>query len=301
MTGDGDALFRQAVARLAAAGLPEAAREARLILAHAAGRAGEVVFARDVRLDAAAAARFGDAVDRRASREPLSRIVGQREFWSLPFALGPATLDPRPDTEVLVEGALRRLGRCDRPWRILDLGTGTGCIALALLSELPAATAVGVDRSPQAAALAHDNAVRLGLADRFAVIAGDWTQALSSRFDLIVSNPPYIVRESIPGLDPEVARHDPLLALDGGSDGLVAYRAIVPELAGLLAPDGIVGLEIGCDQAAAVTGLLTAAGFADVDRVTDLAGLDRCLFARTDAGSAAKPVKKSLAPPSCNV
>lgn len=296
MTAGAEALFRQAVARLAAAGLPEAAREARLILAHAAGRQGEVIFARDIRFDAAAAARFGDAIERRAAREPLSRILGHREFWSLSFALGAATLDPRPDTEVLIEGALRRLGPRDRPWRILDLGTGTGCIALALLSELPAATAVGVDRSPPAAAVAHGNAVRLGLAGRFAVVVGDWAQALSGRFDLVVSNPPYIVRESITGLEPEVARHDPLLALDGGADGLAAYRAIVPELERLLAPDGLVGLEIGYDQAAAVTGLLAASGFSDVERVSDLAGLDRCLFARADAGNAAKPVKKSLAP-----
>ncbi|WP_374447989.1 peptide chain release factor N(5)-glutamine methyltransferase [Stella sp.] len=298
MTPGAEARFRDAVARLAAAGVPEPAREARLILAHAAGRPGAVVFPRDVVLDTAGAARFAAAVARRAAREPLSRILGRREFWSLSFELGPDTLDPRPDTEALVEAALARLGDRERAWRILDLGTGSGCIALALLGELTRATAVGVDRSEAACRIARANAAALGMADRFQVVVGDWADALAGRFDLVVSNPPYIASGEIAGLDPEVARHDPPAALDGGADGLDAYRRIVPALPRLLVPGGLAGFEIGWDQAAAVMALLAAAGFADAARVADLAGRDRCLLVRAEmSGQPAEAVKKSLARP----
>lgn len=302
MSGGAEQPFRAAVERLAAAGVPDPAREARLILADAAGRPGQVVFPRDVVLDPGAAGRFAEAVARRASREPLSRILGRREFWSLPLALGPATLDPRPDTEMLVEGALVRLGRRDRPWRILDLGTGTGCIALALLTELPAATAVAVDAAEAACRVARTNAEALGLGGRFQAVVGDWAAGLAGRFDLVVSNPPYIASASIAGLEPEVARHDPRAALDGGADGLDAYRRIVPQLPRLLVPGGLAGFEIGWDQAAAVAALVAGAGLVGVAVTADLAGHDRCVFATAELSEEPdKPVKKSLAPPAGSV
>ncbi|BBK30712.1 release factor glutamine methyltransferase [Stella humosa] len=284
MTGASDAgseaLVADAAARLAAAGIEDARREARLILAHAALSPGQVLFPRDVRLDQAGRARFAEALARRVAREPLSRILGRREFWSLPFGLGPDALDPRPDTETLVEAVLMRLSDRGRAWRILDLGTGSGCIALALLSELPAAVAVGVDRSPAACGIARDNAHALGLGGRFHPMVADWGSALGpGGFDLVVSNPPYIPSADIAGLEPEVARHDPLAALDGGADGLSAYRRIVPDLPRLLAPGGLAGLEIGLDQAASVGALLAAAGLGPVALVADLAGHDRCLLA----------------------
>ncbi len=298
MTAGAEAPFRAAVAALAAAGVADARREARLILAHAAGRDDAVVFARDVDLDAAGLARFRAAVARRAAREPLSRILGRREFWSLPFGLGPATLDPRPDTETLVAEALARVGDRGRRLRILDLGTGSGCIALALLSELPMATAIGVDRSADACRVATANAVALGLGRRFHAVCGDWAAAIDAVFDLVVSNPPYIASAEVPQLEPEVACHDPAAALDGGPDGLDAYRRIVPALGRLLAPGGVAGLEVGAGQADAVADLLAAEGFAGVARARDLAGHERCLFVRSKMSEdAAETVKKSLAPP----
>ena len=302
MAGGIEAIFAAAVDRLAAAGVEAPRREARLLLAHAAGRAGEVLFPRDVELDAAGRSSFAAMVARRAGREPLSRIVGSREFWSLPFRLGPAALGPRADTETLVEAVLARVGDRSAPLRILDLGTGSGCIALALLSELPAATAIGVDRSAPAAAIARDNAARLGLADRFSAVVGDWDGALSATFDIVVSNPPNIPSGEIDGLAPEVAGHDPPAALDGGPDGLSAYRRIVLRLAHLLAPGGLAGLEIGAAQAGLVRPLLAMAGFDPVETVPDIAGRDRCLLVRRKSPeNRANPVKKSLAPPPMSV
>jgi release factor glutamine methyltransferase len=297
-----EAAFAAAVAALAAAGVESPRREARLILAHVAGRTGDVLFPRDVELDAVGARAFARAVERRAAREPLSRILGRREFWSLPFRLGPAALDPRPDTETLVEAVLARLAGRAAALSILDLGTGSGCIPLALLSELPAARAVGIDRSAAAAAIARENARALGLADRFAAVVADWDDALSGRFDVVVSNPPYIPSGEIAGLAPEVARHDPPAALDGGPDGLAAYRRIVPRLGALLKPGGLGALEIGCDQAPAVRHLLAAAGLEGVETARDLGGRDRCLLFRANVRTNSRcGLKKSLAPSATNV
>jgi release factor glutamine methyltransferase len=209
----------------------------------------------------------------------VSRLVGEREFWSLPFAVTPATLDPRPDSETLVEAALARTADRAAPVRLLDLGTGSGCLLLALLHELRAAWGVGTDRSAAAVAAARANAVRLGLADRARFVVADWAAPLAGRFDIVLANPPYIERGAIAGLAPEVARHDPVLALDGGPDGLDAYRAILAGLEALVAPRGRAYLEIGDGQAGAVSALLEAAGFADLELAHDLAGRARCLVA----------------------
>ncbi|SMF33742.1 release factor glutamine methyltransferase [Tistlia consotensis] len=281
------AALATATAELAAAGVEGARRDARLLLADAAGLEPAAVVAWPERpLAGPARATFESHVRRRAAHEPVSRILGRREFWSLSFALSPATLDPRPDSETLVEALLAEVGDRQRPLRLLDLGTGSGCLLLALLSELPAAWGLGIDRAPAAAAAARRNAAALGLGDRAAFLAGDWAAALDGRFDLIVSNPPYIARDELAGLDPEVARHDPPAALDGGPDGLDAYRALAAALPRLLRPGGVAALEIGSGQAASAGAVLTAGGLPAPRLLSDLAGRPRgLLFHASSAGT----------------
>ncbi len=275
--------LRDGTARLAAAGIDSALSDARLLLMHALGidRTGLLSRAAEP-LPPEAAARYAAHLARRAAREPVSRILGRREFWSLDFALGPATLDPRPDSETLVEAALAAVP--DRPvpgqpLRVLDLGTGTGCLLLAVLHDRPAAFGIGVDRSEEAARTARDNARALGLADRAAFTVGDWATALAGRFDLVLSNPPYIPDADIAALEPEVREHDPRLALSGGADGLDAYRALAGALPGLLAPGGTAVVELGIGQAADVAALFRAAGLDIAGTPHDLAGIPRCVVA----------------------
>ncbi len=257
-----------AAARLRDAGIENPQREARRLAAHAAGTTATGLMALDTIDDVALAA----LVARRAAHEPLAYITGRREFWGLAFAVSPATLIPRPDSETLIELALAHGPAA----RVLDLGTGTGCLLLSLLHEWPASTGVGVDLSPAAAALAARNAAALGLISRAGFLAGHWADALAARFDLVISNPPYIESDEIPGLMPDVAAYEPATALDGGADGLAAYRAILAALPGLLAPNGAAILEIGATQAPAVTALAAAAGYAATARA-DLAGHPRAL------------------------
>ena len=211
---------------------------------------------------------------RRAAREPLAYVVGWQEFWSLRFAVSPATLIPRADSETLIEAALAARPAGVR--RILDLGTGTGCLLLAALSEYPEAFGVGVDRCPGAAALAARNAAALGLADRAAILCGHWADALDARFDLVLSNPPYVARAEIATLMPEVARFEPATALDGGADGLDAYRRILADLPRLLQPGGAAILELGAGQRAAVAAL--AAPLGTVSWRRDLGGIERAML-----------------------
>ena len=215
-------------------------------------------------------------------REPLAYILGSREFWSLPIRVTADTLVPRPETETLVEAALawveeRRVGEAET--RILDLGTGSGCLLLAMLSELPRAWGMGVDLSASALAVARDNADTLELAHRACFAVGDWGSALGGEFDLVITNPPYIVDAELPALAPEIVRFEPRLALAGGADGLAAYREIAPQLRRLLAPGGAAFLEVGAGQAPPVAAMLTANGLQGVDIKTDLAGVGRCLRA----------------------
>ena len=271
-------LIGDAATRLATCGVPEAAADARLLAQHAfeLDRVG-LLAAREVEPTAAAIACYGALIRRRAAREPVSRILGRREFWSLNFTLSPATLDPRPDSETIVEAALAGVADSGRVLRVLDLGTGSGCLLLALLSALPTAWGLGVDRSQAALATARLNAERLGLANRACFAATDWAAGLTAEFDLIVANPPYVTVGEMAALPPEVARYDPELALAGGDDGLDAYRAIIPALPTLLARDGRAFLEIAPGQAAKVEDLLAAAGLEPVHRHRDLAGRLRCL------------------------
>jgi release factor glutamine methyltransferase len=261
---------------LDAAGIDNPALDARVLLTYGLGIDPVALAAYpDTALGEDGARRLGAAVDRRLAREPVARIVGEREFWGLPFALSPETLVPRPESETVVETALRH--RPERTRRVLDLGTGSGCLLVALLHEIPGATGIGVDRSSAALVTARSNAARNGVADRASFLAGDWGAALDGRFDLIVSNPPYIASGLIQGLEPEVRAHDPLLALDGGADGLSAYRAILDQAAGLLAPAGVVALEIGFDQGATVPGLGRGAGLEVLEVTRDLGGQPRAV------------------------
>lgn len=273
-----------ATQRLGARGVETARLDARLLVAHALGLGPDELLARpEGGVEAGEAAAVERLIGRRAAGEPVARLVGRREFWSLPFALGPDVLDPRPDSETVVEAALAGIADRQAPLRILDLGTGTGCLLLALLSELPAASGLGIDWSPGACGVATDNAVALGLAGRAAFQTGDWGTGIDGGFNLIVTNPPYIESNTIDALAPEVALHDPRLALDGGPDGLDAYRALVPGLPGLLARGGRVVLEIGAGQCDAVAAILLARGLIVLNRRNDLSGTIRCIVATAES------------------
>jgi release factor glutamine methyltransferase len=229
------------------------------------------------------ATRLEDFARRRLAGEPVARILETREFWGLPLQLTAATLVPRPDTETVVELALEMLGASDpkRPLRIADLGTGSGAILLALLSELPGAYGVGTDISVAALQTARSNTARLGFAARAAFVACDYAAALFDTFDLMVSNPPYIRSADIAGLAIEVRDHDPLLALDGGADGLDAYRRLIPQAAERLVAGGVLVVEAGHDQSGDIAGLMAAAGLTqERPAKADLAGIRRAVAAR---------------------
>jgi len=269
-------LLRHGVTLLKDAGIDDPARDARTLLAHALkiarGRLGLML---GDRAGEGADDRFTAMIRQRASHVPVSRIIGYRDFYGRRFAVGPAVLDPRPETECLVAQAL------DAPFRTaLDLGTGSGCILLTLLAERPGASGVGTDLSPGALALAGENARALGVGDRLQLVESDWFGAVDGRFDLIVSNPPYIAAAEMPGLQPEVRDHDPRMALTDGGDGLGAYRAIAAGAPAHLAPAGRLMLEIGPTQAGAVQALLAAQGLADIRVWPDLDGRDRVVSAR---------------------
>lgn len=270
------ALLCEAGAALREASIENPRFEARLLLAHAMGSTPEDLLREPGALvPPPAAARLHAALAQRLERVPMARILGVAGFWTLELEVGRETLIPRADSETLIEAALA-LGVAPR--RILDLGTGTGCLLLAALSAFPAASGVGVDLHPGAAALAARNARRNGLSGRAAFLAGDWAAALTGRFDLILSNPPYIETAAMAGLMPEVARHEPAGALDGGADGLTAYRGILQELPRLLAPSGHAVLELGQGQAAAVSALAVARGIEVSGLRRDLGGIERALI-----------------------
>ena len=264
------------------AGIDSAELDARLLTGHALGLdLTGLITAAQRQLTHGESARLDDYARRRLAGEPVARIVGEKEFWGLPLQLAPATLVPRPDTETVVELALELLrsgGEPDGALRIADLGTGTGAILLALLSELPAATGTGTDISVAALQTAAANAARAGLSDRATFIACDYASGLSGPFDLIVSNPPYIRSADIGGLAVEVRDHDPRAALDGGADGLDAYRALVPQAARLLAPGGALVVEAGEGQSGQIEALMVAAGLTPAHAPkADLAGIPRAV------------------------
>lgn len=266
--------------RFAAAGIDSARLDARLLVAEALGVAPmKVATYPEMELTADQSARLEAMARRREAREPISHILGRRGFWTLDLAVTAATLDPRPDTEVLVEAVLDTIPDRRAPLRVLDFGTGSGCILLALLAELPQARGLGIDRSDAALAVARRNAEANGLAGRAEFRLGDWGSGVDGRFDVIVSNPPYIPDQDIAGLEPEVARYEPRTALAGGPDGLDCYRALAPDVARLLGDAGVVGVEVGEGQAEAVAALLREAGLAVTAVRRDLAGIERCVIA----------------------
>lgn len=277
-----EAARRALTARLKSAAVDSAELDARLLTGRALGLdLTGMIKAAQRQLTADESVRLEDFARRRLAGEPVARIVGEKEFWGLSLQLSPATLVPRPDTETVVELALELLrsgGSLDRPLRIADLGTGTGAILLALLSELPAATGIGTDISEAALQTAAANAARAGLWDRATFIACDYASGLSGTFDLIVSNPPYIRTADIDGLTAEVKKYDPLAALDGGADGLDAYRVLIPQAAGLLAPGAPLVVEAGEGQSTDIRDLMTSAGLAPaIAPKADLAGIPRAV------------------------
>ena len=276
------ALVNDTSARLRVAGVEGPRRDAELIVGHVLGleRAGLIAHGDDA-VEPAAAERIERLAAERAARRPMAQILGRREFWSLSFKVTEATLDPRPDTETLVEAVLAVIGlRRWKPLRVLDLGTGTGCILAALLTECPAASGIGVDRSAAAAAVARENMENLGLGARARIVEGDWTTGLSGAFDIVVSNPPYIPEADMARLAPEVRLFEPRMALTPGGDGLDAYRAILASIGPAAAPGAVIAFEVGIGQADAVAAMMTAAGYGPVAQRADLGGIARVVLGR---------------------
>ncbi|MGY2048607.1 peptide chain release factor N(5)-glutamine methyltransferase [Methylobacterium sp. JK268] len=276
----------RAAAFLAENGIETAALDARLLLLDRLGlRTVDLVLAGTTPLDEAEAGALSAALARRAAGEPVARILGSWEFWGLPFRLSPATLVPRPDTETVVEAALALGHPRNARLRLLDLGTGTGCLLVALLSEWPLARGVGLDRSREALLTARDNAHQNGVGARALWLQGDWAASLTGRFDVVVANPPYIATRIIEGLADEVRLHDPRLALDGGTDGLDAYRSILGQAGTLLGPEGRLIVEIGYDQEEALRHVAEAATLRVIEVRRDLAGHPRAVVLASAADS----------------
>jgi release factor glutamine methyltransferase len=281
--------LRDTAVALTAAGIDNARFEARLLLAQASGFTIEQLVARgtdEVPTNVVETARALTA--RRVRREPMAYILGEREFWGLPFKVSRAVLVPRPDSETLIEAVLSLMPDRSRPWRILDLGLGSGCLLLTLLREYPLAQGVGLEASAEALAMAQENAEALGVADRARLIAGDWrqpgwvdtlVQARGGPFDLVVSNPPYIPSAAVPKLMPEVSSFEPRLALDGGADGFDAYHTIIAAGPRLVTAGGFMAVEVGESQAPEITGLFAAAGLSPRAPWKDLGGIDRVVTA----------------------
>jgi release factor glutamine methyltransferase len=275
---------RQLTQAFRACGLDTPELDARILVGHALGLDHAALAARSAELlTAADADRIVDVAGRRLRREPVARIVGRKEFWGLPLRLDASTLVPRPQSETVVEAALEavdRGGARSRPLHVADLGTGSGALILALLSELPAARGVATDVSAAALGCARANAEALGLGARVHFVACDYAAALKGPFDLVVANPPYVAHDQIAILDPEVRDFDPRAALDGGADGLNGYRAIAEQLPSLLAPSGQLVLELGLGQRDAVAEIMIAAGLRVADARRDLAGVERALVVK---------------------
>lgn len=271
----------EAVRRLAAAGVAEPRREARILVGHGLGVRAEYVIGHPEReLKPDEWARIEAAVARRCTRRPLAQVLGKREFWSLEFAVTPDTLDPRADSECLIEAVLAHVPDRNARLDILDLGTGTGCLLLTLLHEMPNARGTGVDISAAALKVARRNAESLGLAARARFLEGDWGGGIEGRFDVIVANPPYVPAAELARLQPEVALFEPRLALDGGTDGLAQYRRLAPDLARLLATGGIAVIELGLGQQEAAAAILGEAGLESTAVALDLALRERAIVAK---------------------
>ncbi|MBS0523146.1 MAG: peptide chain release factor N(5)-glutamine methyltransferase [Proteobacteria bacterium] len=280
-----DALLRDTAVALTAAGIDNARFEARLLLTHASGLAIEQLVARGAdEVPATVVETARSLTARRVRREPMAYILGEREFWGLPFKVSPAVLVPRPDSETLIEAVLSLMPDRARAWRIADLGLGSGCLLLTLLREYPQAHGVGLEASAEALAVAQENAEALGVAGRACLIAGDWRrpgwiESLGGPFDLVVSNPPYVASAALPKLMPEVASFEPQLALDGGAEGFDAYQVLIAAGPRLVTAGGIMAVEVGEGQAPEIARLFVAAGLSPQPPWKDLGGTDRVVAA----------------------
>ena len=290
--------LREAIERLKNAGVDNPQLDARLLFCHALGIDRTDLLSQSERiLSAHEASSINALIARREKRESVARIIGKREFWGLDFALNEATLEPRPDSETVIEAIIsscpqRRASHllsCSNQselapqdtkenFKILDLGTGTGCLLLALLHEFPQATGIGIDINPRATEQAQTNAQSLGLGSRAEFRAGSWLKNITEKFDIIVSNPPYIPANEIPHLMREVREYDPVLALDGGEDGLAPYRYLIPQLKDFMKPNGIAAFEVGQGQAQQVADLFRQNCFNNTSVHKDLGGIDRCVM-----------------------
>jgi len=269
-----------ATACLSQVGIESAAIDARLLIAHGLSLDRVALISQSQRIVTPdEAERLEKLIARRTQHESVARIIGSREFWSLNFALNEATLEPRPDSETVVQAVSGIVRKWQKPLRLLDLGTGSGCLLLSLLHEIPHATGLGIDIAPRAIEQAQANARILQLQDRAQFQTGNWFMGLTEKFHVILSNPPYITRGDIEGLMPEVRNYDPPAALDGGADGLDAYRHIIPAAKAYLKPGGLIAFEIGIGQAGDVATLLSNAGYHDIGSHDDLSGHQRCITA----------------------
>ncbi len=287
------AVLDAGTARLRAAGIESPRLEARLLFAHATGASQEDIIADRVAADGAALTRFGALLQRRTKREPMAYILGAREFWSLPFAVGPGVLIPRPETELLVEEALRRFPERDAAIRVLDLGTGSGCLLLAFLSERPFAQGLGVDISAEALHWAKRNTGDLKMENHAQFLAGDFC-APAGTFDVVFANPPYIKRSDILRLDLDVSGYEPQIALDGGPDGLDRYREIATVLPQRLTPEGRAFVELGRGEAEPVREIFAAQGLRVEGIVNDFQCIPRCLVASAPAKAPHVKRKKQM-------
>lgn len=276
----GEAL-RKAASLLSGSGVDQPKLDARLLLAEVMGWPSQALEARpEMAISQDQALQFEGLIRRRAAREPVCQILEQRGFWTLDLRVTGDTLAPRPDTETLVDAVLEGVRDRGYPLRILDLGTGSGCLLLALLSEFPNATGIGADISEKALAVARHNARTTHLDDRAEFIKSDWGRALGDGlFDIVVSNPPYIADAEIETLEPEVAQWEPRLALSGGADGFDCYRVIIPELPRLMCDDGFVFLEVGKGQSPKIVAMADEAGLLVKGVRRDLGGIERCVIA----------------------
>ena len=270
--------LKNVIQKFTAAGIETAMLDAQLLLSHVLGISREeLLMGQGGELSQAQQHAFDALVARRLAREPVAQILGKKEFWGLNFEVTADTLMPRPDSETLISTLLGNQPFRSKPLKMLDLGTGTGCLLLSALSEFPAAAGLGVDVSEAALSVAKRNALALGMQNRADFKKSDWICEINGVWDVVISNPPYIPTEEIPRLAPEVAHHEPRLALDGGSDGLSCYRAIVGFLPKILASGGIALLEVGKGQADAVAHLAEETGLQIASVATDLAGVARCV------------------------
>ena len=273
-----DAL-RHAVLELQRAHIETASMDARILLQYVLDVTREQLLLNiENELTTAQAVTFNALIERRAQRQPVSQLTGKREFWGMCFRVTEHTLDPRPDSETLIEAILARVSEREAPLQVLDLGTGTGCLLLTVLSEYPNAIGTGVDMCKNALAVAKGNARNLGMEQRTTFVPSCWGEAVEGSYDIVISNPPYIPSSVIPGLAPEVAHWEPKLALDGGADGMDCYRAIVPQLKRLLAPTGLAVFEIGIGQARELEALVQSHGLQVVGSKDDMASITRCVL-----------------------